>query len=328
MALNFAGRVVVMVGGVGGAKLAHGLTRLLPPEQVTVIVNTGDDFWHYGLRVCPDLDTVMYTLSGIVDKGNGWGIGGDTTAMLDALRRYGEQPWFRLGDQDIATHLLRTMALRDGERLTTITARLTKNLGVLHTILPMTDDPVATMIDTVEYGELEFQEYFVRHRWQPTVRGLRYAGADGAHLTPEVEAALAAADVVLFAPSNPWLSIMPILSVNGMLAALAASSAPKIALTPIIAGGAVKGPAAKIAAELGHEVSARGVAAFYRGVIDGFVSDVRDADLDFEALAPLHILQTDTMMMDEDGRVRVARAVLDWLGTREARCEHLGDHPG
>jgi LPPG:FO 2-phospho-L-lactate transferase len=328
MALTFAGRVVVLVGGVGGAKLAHGLARLLPPERLTVIVNTGDDFWHYGLRVCPDLDTVMYTLAGIVDKGNGWGIGGDTTAMLDALRRYGEQTWFRLGDQDVATHLLRTLALRDGERLTAITARLTKNLGVLHTILPMTDDPVATMIETVEQGELEFQEYFVRYRWQPTVRRLRYAGADSAHLTPEVEAALEAADVVVFAPSNPWLSIMPVLSVNGMRAALAASPAPKVALTPIIAGGAVKGPAAKIAAELGHEVSARGVAALYRGIIDGFVCDVRDADLDFGALAPLHTLQIDTLMLDEEGRVRVAREILDWLGTWEGRREHLGDHPG
>jgi LPPG:FO 2-phospho-L-lactate transferase (EC 2.7.1.-) len=166
-------RIVLLAGGVGGAKLAHGLAQVLAPGQLSVIVNTGDDFWHYGLRVCPDLDTVMYTLSGLVDPVNGWGVAGDTIAMLTALQRYGEEPWFRLGDQDVATHLLRTQALRGGSRLTEVTARLSQALGVSTQILPMTDDEVGTIIDTVEYGELAFQEYFVRYRWQPTVKAIR-----------------------------------------------------------------------------------------------------------------------------------------------------------
>ncbi len=324
---SFTGQVAVLVGGVGGAKLAHGLMQIMPSERLTVIVNTGDDFWHYGLRVCPDLDTVMYTLAGIVDKNNGWGVGGDTTSMLDALRRYGEQPWFRLGDQDIATHLLRTLALRDGERLTAITARLSKSLGILPTLLPMTDEPVATMIETVEQGELDFQEYFVRYRWQPTVRALRYAGAADAHVTPEVESALRGADAILFAPSNPWLSVMPILSVGGMRDLLAACAAPKLALTPIVAGSALKGPAAKIAAELGFEVSPRGAARVYQGVIDGFVYDSRDSEIDFTDLAPLRTAVYDTIMQDEPARARLAGQMLDWVQAWEGDHEHLGDHP-
>ncbi len=316
---HFDKQVVVLVGGVGGAKLAHGLAQILPSSQLTVIVNTGDDFWHYGLRVCPDLDTVMYTLAGVVDKRNGWGVADDTRAMLGALRRYGEQPWFGLGDQDIATHLLRSLALRSGERLTTITERLTKSLGILHRILPMTDEPVATMIDTIEQGELEFQEYFVRYRWQPRVRAIRYAGADDAYVTPEVETALRAADVILLGPSNPWLSVAPIFAVPGLRDLLVErADVPRVALTPIVAGQALKGPAAKIMAELGHEVSARTVAAFYGDAINGFVYDERDADLRFaevEKSSTLHTLSCDTIMNDDDSRAVLARRMLEWLLT-------------
>ncbi|MCS7069993.1 MAG: 2-phospho-L-lactate transferase CofD family protein, partial [Anaerolinea sp.] len=198
--------VVALVGGVGGAKLAHGLAQILPPPALTVIVNTGDDFWHYGLRVCPDLDTVMYTLAGWVDPINGWGVRGDTTVTLDALRRYGEQPWFRLGDQDIATHLLRTDWLRQGVSLTEITRRLTTRAGVAHTVLPMTDSIVSTMIETVEYGELEFQAYFVKHRWQPTARAIRFVGIEDARPSEPVMEALERADLIIIAPSNPYLS--------------------------------------------------------------------------------------------------------------------------
>src|SRR5690606_31832707 len=215
--------------GVGGAKLAHGLAQILEPGQLTVIVNTGDDFWHYGLRVCTDLDTVMYTLAGLADPVNGWGIAGDTDYNLQALRRYGEETWFRLADQDLATHLLRTQWLNQGRRLTEITRELATRLGVRHTILPMTDAPVATMVNTVEYGELEFQVYFVKMRWQPVVRSLRLAGIEAAAMSAEVEQAIATADVILFGPSNPWLSIMPILSVPGLRDALIARDVPRVA---------------------------------------------------------------------------------------------------
>jgi len=308
-------RVVALVGGVGGAKMAHGLAQILPPEHLTVIVNTGDDFWHYGLRICPDLDTVMYTLSGLVDKTNGWGVGGDTTTTLAALTRYGEQPWFRLGDQDMATHLLRSEGLRRGESLTQVMARLTKNLGIAHPVLPMTDAEVPTMIDTVEYGELEFQVYFVKHRWQPTVKGVRYANIEQATVTAEVREAIEAADMVLFAPSNPWLSVAPILNVPGMRSLLLARDIPRVAVSPIVGGQAIKGPAAKIMAELGYDdISARTVAAFYADVINGFVYDARDADLRLEvSLGGVRTVTFDTVMTTEAHRARLATEILEWV---------------
>ncbi|MDX2160098.1 MAG: 2-phospho-L-lactate transferase [bacterium] len=312
MALN---RIAVLVGGVGGAKLAHGLAQHLAPGQLTVIVNTGDDFWHYGLKICPDLDTVMYTLAGWVDKANGWGVAGDTTAMLDSLRRYGEMPWFRLGDQDVATHLLRTQAIRSGETLTQITQQLTKRAGILHAILPMTDAEMPTMIDTVEYGEIEFQEYFVRYRWQPTVKAIRSAGEAAARPSQAVERAICEADAILFAPSNPWLSIAPILRVPGMADLLRSRPVPRVAISPIVEGKALKGPAAKIMAELGYaEVSAREVAAYYQGMATGFVYDQRDAG------QPVHIesiraVQMDTVMKNESDRAAFAGRILEWIET-------------
>lgn len=302
--------VVALVGGVGGAKLAHGLSQILEPDQLTVIVNTGDDFWHYGLRICPDLDTVMYTLAGLVDKTNGWGIGGDTTNTLGALRRYGIETWFRLGDQDMATHLLRTQWLREGERLTTITERLVARLGVAHRILPMADAPVATMIDTVEHGELDFQTYFVRMRWQPRVKALRLDGIERTALTPEAVADIQRADAILFGPSNPWLSLMPILAVPGMREALLARQIPRVAITPIIEGKAVKGPAAKLMKELGYEVDARAVVDYYGDVINGFVYDERDHGLTF-TLA--HTMSVDTIMRSDADRVVLARKVIAWM---------------
>jgi LPPG:FO 2-phospho-L-lactate transferase len=310
VALKDTGRIVVLVGGVGGAKLAHGLAQILAPGQLTIIVNTGDDFWHYGLRVCPDMDTVMYTLSGLVDKTNGWGVAGDTRAMLGALRRYGEDTWFGLGDQDIATHLLRTQALQRGERLTLIMRRLTSALSIPHPILPMTDAPVATRVDTVEYGELEFQEYFVRYRWQPTMKGIRFDGVDAASLSPEVSEALAQADAILFGPSNPWLSIAPILAVPGMREALTARNVPRVAVTPIVDGQAIKGPAAKLMAELGYQVSPHTVADYYGNVINGFVYDKRDAALDLKGVRATTL---DTVMQTEQDRARLALEVLNWL---------------
>lgn len=309
MALNGLPNVVVLVGGVGGAKLAHGLAQILPPDKLTVIVNTGDDLWYYGLRVCPDLDTVMYTLAGVVDKSKGWGLSGDTTQMLDGLRRYGEEAWFGLGDRDIATHLLRTQALRAGETLTQVTERLNRALGVGARVLPMTDAPVATLVDTAEYGEIEFQEYFVRYRWQPTVRAIRFAGIEAATVSDAVRQAVERADVILFGPSNPWLSILPILSVPGMRDLLMARAVPRVAVSPIVEGRAIKGPAAKIMAELGYTVSARTVVEFYGDLLTGFVYDKRDADLQIDRL-PTAIL--DTVMQVEADRAVLAREIIDW----------------
>lgn len=303
-------KVVVLVGGVGGAKLAHGLAQILPPEQLTVVVNTGDDFWHYGLRVCPDLDTVMYTLSGIVDKANGWGVAGDSTALLDALRRYGEAPWFRLGDQDVATHLLRTQALRAGATITQVQGDLCKRQGIQAAILPMTDAEVSTMIDTVEFGALEFQDYFVRHRWQPVARGLRYRGIESASVTPEVRAALETADVILIGPSNPWLSIAPILAVPGMRDLLLSRDVPRVALSPIVGGKAIKGPAAKLMSELGYQVTAAAVCEYYGEILNGFVYDESDAELQIPAR---YATIMNTIMMTDTDRAALARAILNWV---------------
>jgi LPPG:FO 2-phospho-L-lactate transferase len=301
--------IVALVGGVGGAKLAHGLAQILPPEALTVIVNTGDDFDLYGLRICPDLDTVMYTLAGWVDPVNGWGVAGDSDAMLTTLRAYGEQPWFRLGDRDLATHLLRTEALRRGERLTTITQRLTKAAGISCTVLPMCDADAPTIVDTVEHGRLAFQEYFVRHRWQPTVRGLDYGGVN-AEPSPEVRAALEHADAILIAPSNPWLSVAPLLALRGMHDLLLSREVPRVAITPIVGGRALKGPAAKLMGELGFEVSARTVAEHYGAIINGFVYDERDIR---ETPPSVRHFICDTVMTTDAARAELARRVLAWI---------------
>ncbi len=302
--------LVVLVGGVGGAKLAHGLAQAMPAQSITCVVNTGDDFWMYGLRVCPDFDTVMYTLGGLVDPVNGWGVAGDTVMALDALRRFGEQPWFRLGDQDIATHMLRTEALHRGERWTQTAGHLTKALGIRLSVLPMTDDDASTIIDTVEHGRLAFQEYFVRHRWQPTVRGLDLSAAERAMMTPEVRFAIERADAILIAPSNPWLSVAPILALPGMRDLLLSRDVPRVAISPIVGGKAIKGPAAKLMNEIGIEVSARAVAQHYGQIINGFVYDEVDRS------APpsvAQLLATDTIMKTDADRARLALIVLDWI---------------
>jgi LPPG:FO 2-phospho-L-lactate transferase len=315
--------VVVLVGGVGGAKLAHGLAQILPPGRLTVIVNTGDDFWHYGLRVCPDLDTVMYTLSGLVDPAKGWGVAGDSFDTLEAMRRYGEDTWFGIGDRDFATHLLRTQALLKGDTLTAVTHKFTTALGIAHTILPMTDAQVATKVATAEQGELDFQVYFVRHRWQPTVKAVRYDGIEGATVTPEARRAIASADVILFGPSNPWLSIAPILAVPGMRDCLLARDVPRVALSPIVDGEAIKGPAAKMMSELGMEVSAQTVASYYGGVIDGFVYDERDSALN---IGGVRTVTFDTIMRTDSDRAALARRMLDWIFNWGDSSEHLDDH--
>lgn len=308
--MSEAPQVVVLVGGVGGAKLVYGLARTLPPESLTVIINTGDDFWHYGLRVCPDIDTVTYTLADAVNRQNGYGVADDTFTAMDTLRELGEAPWFNLGDKDIATHLLRTRMWQEGALLTQITREIAVRRGVDVRLLPMTDSVVETLVDTVELGVLGFQSYFVQHRWQPTVRELYYQGAVDAVLSPAVEAALAAADIILIGPSNPWLSIAPVLAVPGMRAAITARDIPRVAVTPIIEGRAIKGPAAKLMAELGYEVSAQAVAAYYGDLINGFVVDQRDA---LTQPVTAHHIALDTLMVDDARRVGLAQEIIKWI---------------
>ena len=311
--MALARNIAVLIGGVGGAKLASGLLEVVPPGRLTFIVNTGDDFWHLGLKICPDLDTLMYTLAGLVNPDTGWGLADDSTAALDFLaQRYQVEPWFRLGDKDLATHLLRTHWLNGGRSLTDVTVCLAKRLGIPAAILPMCDEDLPTIVETVEDGALGFQEYFVRRSWAPVVRAIRHEHCERAMLSPQVRGALTNADIVLIAPSNPWLSIAPILSIPGMRDLLLRLRAPVVAVTPIIAAGAVKGPTAKIMRELGLEVSAQTVARFYQGVISGFVDDLRNEPANF---ADLRSIQLNTLMNDQADKVALARATLDWIGS-------------
>ena len=305
-------KIAVLIGGVGGAKLASGLVEAVAPESLTFIVNTGDDFRHLGLKICPDLDTLMYTLAGVVNPELGWGVADDSTVALDSLaRHYRIEPWFRLGDKDLATHLLRTDWLRQGRSLTEATACLARRLGAGAAILPMCDEDMPTMVDTVERGELGFQEYFVKYAWQPVIRAIRHHNCERAQVAEPVRKALLEAEIVLIAPSNPWLSLAPILAIPGMRGLLDSLAAPRVAVTPIIAGDAVKGPAAKIMRELGLEVSAREVARFYGGLLDGFVDDLRSQPF---AIEGLRTIQLNTLMRDQADKVALARATLDWIG--------------
>jgi LPPG:FO 2-phospho-L-lactate transferase len=305
-------KVLALAGGVGGAKLAAGLEATLPPGNLAVVVNTADDFDLWGLRICPDLDTVMYTLAGVANPETGWGIVDESFDSLDMLTRYGEDTWFKLGDRDLATHILRTARLRVGESLTSVTADLSSALGVRSTILPMCDEPVATVLDTPD-GPLEFQEYFVRRRQRDEVLGMRLRGIDDARPTDAVLEALAGADLVAFCPSNPVVSIGPILAVPGMREALASSHAPKVAVSPIVGGRALKGPADRMLRSLGHEVSAAGVARMYEGLIDGFVVDRLDGEEEAEISAlGMCVRTTDAVMRDGPDRERLAREVLNF----------------
>lgn len=303
-------KVVVLVGGVGGAKLAYGLAQVLSPEDLTIIVNTGDDTWLYGLRICPDLDTIMYTLSGLVNKETGWGLANETFNTLSALRQYGEETWFGLGDQDMATHILRTRWLHAGHSLTDVTMQLTKKLGIRQLILPMTNESVATMVDTQEYGEIDFQTYFVRHRWQPVVKSLRLAGITSASVSTEVESAIDTAEAIIIGPSNPWLSIDPILSVPGMRELIGTRDIPRVAVSPIVGGEAIKGPAAKLMVELGHESTCEAVSRYYGDLLNGFVYDEVDGDLH---LQQEHVTKFETIMKTDDVKVSLARNMLEWI---------------
>jgi LPPG:FO 2-phospho-L-lactate transferase len=305
-------KVCALAGGVGGAKLAAGLQDVLQPGELTIVVNTADDFELWGLRICPDLDTVMYTLAGIANPQTGWGVEGESFGALDMLASYGEETWFKLGDRDLATHVLRTARLRAGETLTGITTNLSAALGVRSSILPMCDEPVATVLDTPD-GPLEFQEYFVRRGQRDEVIGVDLRGIEGARPTDAVSRALAAADVVVLCPSNPVVSLGPILAVPGMQKTLAALRAPKIAVSPLVGGRALKGPADRMLDTLGYEVSATGVASIYEALVDGMVVDGIDAGerAGIEALG-IQVLITDAVMRDAGDRARLAMEVLQF----------------
>lgn len=306
-----AARVLAISGGIGGAKLALGLQRVLPPGGLAVLVNTGDDFRHLGLAISPDLDTMLYTLAGVSNTALGWGRADETWNFLTELQRIGGPAWFQLGDRDLVVHIERTRRLATGESLTSIMADLCRRFGVTSAILPMTDDLVGTMLDT-DYGTLEFQDYFVRRRCEPRVRAVHYAGATAARPSAAVLDRLAAADLscVVLCPSNPYLSIGPILAMPGMRQALARCAAPIVVISPVIGGRAVKGPTVKLMHELGVEVSPRAIVQHYADLIDGLILDPEDAALAPTAGVPT--LVTRTLMETLEDREVLARAALDF----------------
>lgn len=302
-------QIVAFAGGVGGAKLAHGLAQILSPEELTIIVNTGDDFEHLGLSISPDLDTVCYTLGGLANPETGWGRVNETWNTIANVERLGGPAWFRLGDQDIATHLERTRRLKAGQPLSQITRDFCKAWGIQHTVLPMSDSPVRTMVDTDE-GELAFQEYFVHRLCEPRVKGFRFDGVEAAVPAPGAVDALDAADAIIFCPSNPWVSIDPILHVIKKV------NKPVVAVSPIIGGKTVKGPAAKMYTELGITPSALAVAKHYRTILTGFVLDNADAAIEND-IKDLNVktLVTDTLMNHLTERTRLANDVLNFTGS-------------
>ena len=303
---------LALAGGVGGAKLALGLAKILDPDQLTVVVNTGDDEIFYGLHVSPDLDTVMYTLAGIANPETGWGITGETFNMLERLTAYGEDTWFGLGDKDLATHIRRTNLLNNGESLSEVTSKLSAALGVEHAIVPMTDDSFRTIVDT-EIGSLAFQDYFVKHRSEPKATAIRFDTNGGARPSPGFGRALGESKIIVFCPSNPYLSVAPILEVTGIRERIAGFPGKRIAVSPIIGGAAIKGPAAKLMAEFGVEPSCVDVAKQYIGLCDAFVIDNIDADRanEIDALG-MDVLVCNTIMTSKEDKMALARKVLDF----------------
>jgi len=318
-----SGHVIALCGGVGGAKLAFGLTRILSPDDLTLVVNTGDDFVHLGLHVSPDIDTVAYTLTDLADRERGWGLAGESWNFMAQLKRLGGEGWFNLGDRDLAMHVERTRRLAAGETLSEITAALTAALGIRHPVVPMSDDPVRTIVQTAD-GELAFQRYFVGEQCRPVATGVRFDGAAAATPSPALRAALARRDVaaVIVCPSNPYLSIDPILAVPGVRAGLKTLDAPIVAVSPIVGGRALKGPAAKLMTELGVTPSATAIVCHYSGLLSGLVVDGEDAD-EAEALRTLSLptLATGAVMRTDDDRIRLARETLAFALDLEPRAQ-------
>jgi LPPG:FO 2-phospho-L-lactate transferase len=311
--------IVALAGGVGGAKLAHGLAQILPPEDLTIIVNTGDDFEHLGLSICPDLDTVCYTLAGLANSETGWGRENETWNTISNIEKLGGPNWFRLGDQDFGTHIERTRRLKGGEPLSQITKDFCKAWGIKQTVLPMTDSPVRTIVNTDE-GELAFQEYFVHRHCEPRVKGFRFDGVEVAEPVIGAREAIESAGAIVICPSNPWVSIDPILRVIPLTPSPLSrgergwgEGKKIVAVSPIIDGKTVKGPAAKMYAELGIEPSALAVAEHYRNLLTGFVLDSKDEQLSDKFRGK--ILVTDTLMNSPSDRARLAMDVLQFIGS-------------
>jgi LPPG:FO 2-phospho-L-lactate transferase len=313
---NFQNRhCLALSGGVGGAKLALGLSHVLPVDQLSIVANTADDFDHMGLTICPDLDTVMYTLSDLASKTLGWGQQDETWEFLEALSRLGGEDWFQLGDRDMATHILRSDLLRKGKTLSEVTAQLCNSLGVKHPIYPMSDDKVSTQVKLKSGKTLSFQHYFVRDRCEPAVSGFQFQGMDQSVPSVGLTEALGRQDLgcILICPSNPFVSVDPILSLPGVQGLIDQSRAPTIAVSPIVAGLAIKGPAAKMMTELGMPQTVLSVAEHYQGRIDALVIDHVDLESKecIEALG-LKVLVTNTVMKSLDDRTRLADDCLDF----------------
>lgn len=304
--------IIALSGGVGGAKLALGLSKVLSDKDLTIIANTADDFKHMGLPISPDLDTLMYTLSGYNNTKQGWGLKDESWQAMEMLKGYGADTWFQLGDRDIATHLTRLNKLNAGQTLTEVTAALCQALGIMHTVLPMSDDTVQTIVQT-DNDELSFQHYFVRERCEPAVTGFYFQGIENARPQATFMASLTSSDLdaIIICPSNPFVSVQPILSLPGVKAALQKNSAPVIAVSPIVAGAAIKGPTAKMMRELNIPTSATAIAQYYHDIIDGFVLDEADAS---QATVirdlGLDVKIAKTIMTTLDDRVELAKTVL------------------
>ena len=303
-------RTVLLAGGTGGAKLAHGLQQVLQPGELSVIVNVGDDTERHGLLICPDLDTILYTLAGLADAAQGWGVAGDTHTAMAMLERYGEETWFRIGDADLATHVHRAGLMREGASLTDATAAMAGALGVPSRLLPASDDPVRTVIQTDE-GPIDFQTYFVRRAQADDVRGLDFRGADAAKPAAAALRALEEAELIVIGPSNPLVSIGPILAIPGYREAIEGATVPRIGVSGIVAGHALRGPADRMLATLGHEATARGVAALYTGLLDQFVIDEADGALAAQ-IADLGMkpVVLPTVMRSDEDRASLARAIV------------------
>ena len=303
-------RYIALTGGIGGAKLALGLTHALTPDELTLVANTGDDFEHFGLHISPDLDTLTYTLSGLNNPELGWGRQDESWNFMDALAELGGETWFNLGDRDLALHHLRTQMLNRGLALSDITGAICQQLGIAYSVVPMSDEPVRTMVDTKD-GELSFQHYFVRERCKPRVRGFRFDGIDRAKPAPEFLAALEHAEGVIICPSNPFVSIDPMLNLSGVREALKASPAKVIAVSPIVGGQAIKGPTAKIMRELNLASMADEVAEHYGDILDGFVLDELDKFLDGRLRIPNTVAQT--VMQTLDDRIDLAKHCIEFI---------------
>jgi len=308
-------KILALAGGVGGAKLALGLSRTVDPDHLTIVVNTGDDFEHLGLRISADLDTVMYTLAGLANPATGWGLVGETWHFLEAVSRLGGDSWFQIGDRDLATHVERTRRLNTGETLSQITADFCKHLGLAANIVPMTDDPVYTIVHTNE-GVLPFQEYFVHRRCEPTVRDFEFLGITSAQPLPDLLARLAQANLIIYCPSNPYVSLAPILNLPGLRLLIDArrkAGIPVVAVSPIVGGNALKGPAAKMMIELGHDSTVLALAEHYAGTLDGLVIDRLDTDFasQIESLG-IKVLVTDTIMKSDDDKIRLAKETIQF----------------